>query len=69
MSSQGQPDHDHQSRHELHNTSVDESVAAAGACAQVHLPTGRVCALPQGHGGSCDFTPPDQAPTAGPERN
>ena len=54
-------------RHEVHNASVDESVAAAGACGQVHLPTGRSCAREHGHGGSCEFTAPDPAPTVGPE--
>ena len=40
---------------EMHNASVDEDAARQGACAQVHLPTGRMCILPHGHHGSCDF--------------
>ena len=46
---------------EMHNASVDEFAARRGACAQVHLPTGRMCILPHGHKGSCDFIPPDAA--------
>jgi len=34
---------------EMHNASVDEVAARQGACAQVHLPTGRMCILPHGH--------------------
>ena len=26
-----------------HNVSVDTELARAGACAQMHLPTGRIC--------------------------
>lgn len=44
-------------RPELHNPSIDEEVAKIGACAQVHLPTGRTCTLEHGHHGSCDFVP------------
>jgi hypothetical protein len=40
---------------EMHNASVDEDLARAGECAQVHLPTGRMCTLPHGHKGSCEF--------------
>ncbi len=39
----------------LHNTSVDEDAAREGGCAQVHLPTGRMCTLRHGHEGSCEF--------------
>ena len=46
---------------EMHNASVDEDAARQGACAQVHLPTGRMCILPHGHPGSCDFIPADAA--------
>ena len=46
---------------EMHNASVDEVAARQGACAQVHLPTGRMCILPHGHPGSCDFIPADAA--------
>jgi hypothetical protein len=46
---------------EMHNASVDEDAAKKGACAQVHLPTGRMCILPHGHKGSCDFIPAEAA--------
>ena len=46
---------------EMHNASVDEFAARKGACAQVHLPTGRMCILPHGHQGSCDFIAADAA--------
>ena len=42
-------------RLEAHNAAVDEEHAQAGACALVHLPTGRVCTLPHNHPGSCQF--------------
>jgi len=45
----------------MHNASVDEVAAKNGACAQVHLPTGRMCILPHGHKGSCDFISADAA--------
>jgi hypothetical protein len=57
-------------RQELHNASVDEEVARAGCCAQVHLPTGRTCVLEHGHDGSCHFVAHDELyeslPRAGP---
>ena len=56
MNATGHPDE----RQELHNVSVDEELARSGGCAQVHLPTGRTCALEQGHEGSCHFVAPDQ---------
>jgi hypothetical protein len=45
----------------MHNASVNEDAARLGACAQVHLPTGRMCTLPRSHRGSCDFRPPEDA--------
>ena len=45
----------------MHNASVDEFAASQGECAQVHLPTGRICTLPHGHPGSCQFISPDAA--------
>jgi len=45
-------------RLEVHNASVNEEVAMAGGCAQVHLPSGRTCHLPHGHEDSCAFIPP-----------
>ena len=47
-------------RQELHNASINEDVASAGGCAQVHLATGRICTLEHGHEGSCEFVPPDR---------
>ena len=41
---------------ELHNASVDEDAARQGGCAQVHLPTGRMCTLRHAHVGSCEFS-------------
>ena len=46
---------------EAHNTSIDEDLLRAGACARVHLPTGRACTLRHGHAGSCEFVQPGQA--------
>ncbi|RYV51303.1 hypothetical protein [Pengzhenrongella frigida] len=43
-----------------HNVSVDEGRRHAGVCAQLHLPTGRMCTLPHGHPDSCEFVAPDQ---------
>lgn len=51
-------------RRESHNTSMDQTVADAGGCAQVHLPTGRTCTLPHGHEGTCQFIAPDQVADA-----
>ncbi len=45
----------------VHNSAVDEAAAQLGGCAQVHLPTGRMCTLRNGHDGSCEFTPAEQA--------
>jgi hypothetical protein len=44
-------------RPDAHNTSIDEPVAKAGACGQVHLPTGRTCVLEHGHEGACEYVP------------
>lgn len=46
---------------DVHNASVDEDAARQGGCAQVHLPTGRMCNLRHGHTTSCDFIPAEQA--------
>jgi hypothetical protein len=48
-------------RPSIHNPSVDEAFAGRGACGQTHLPTGRTCALPYGHRGSCEFVSRDRA--------
>ena len=46
---------------EMHNASIDEDAARDGACAQVHLPTGRMCTLRAGHSVSCNFASADEA--------
>ena len=46
---------------EMHNASVDEDAAAQGGCAQVYLPTGKMCTLQHGHGGSCEFSRAEEA--------
>ena len=48
-------------RLEIHNVSVDEQVAQAHLCGQVHLPKGRTCVEHTGHSGSCKFEAPQQA--------
>lgn len=42
-------------RLDAQNISVDTRLSHAGACAQIHLPSGRICALPHHHHGSCRF--------------
>ncbi|MGA9309416.1 MAG: hypothetical protein WBV74_03485 [Pseudonocardiaceae bacterium] len=42
-------------RFDAHNISIDEQLAREGACAQIHLPSGRTCGLPLHHHGSCRF--------------
>ena len=54
-------------RSEMHNASVNEDAARRGACAQVHLPTGRMCTLPHSHRGSCVFIPADVAHASLPQ--
>ncbi|MCW2611817.1 MAG: hypothetical protein QOC93_1806 [Actinomycetota bacterium] len=49
-------------RQDLHNPAVDEDAARHGACAGVHLQTGRMCTLENGHPGSCDFVARDELP-------
>lgn len=41
-----------------HSSSVDQARRADGACAQVHLPTGRMCTLRYRHPGTCEFVAP-----------
>ncbi|WP_407342885.1 hypothetical protein [Pengzhenrongella phosphoraccumulans] len=48
-------------RPEVHNAAVDAVRRRQGACAQVHLPTGRICVLRHGHGASCEFVPAGEA--------
>jgi hypothetical protein len=45
-------------RPDLSSLHVREDVAMAGRCANVHLPTGRTCAQPERHPGSCEFVNP-----------
>ncbi|MDQ3764213.1 MAG: hypothetical protein M3460_22320 [Actinomycetota bacterium] len=50
-------------RLDVHNRSVDESVAQAHLCGMTDLRTGRTCILPARHPGSCDFVSKDAALT------
>ena len=43
-------------RLELHNHQIDQTVALSHRCGNTHLPTGRVCLLPERHPGGCQFT-------------
>ena len=52
---------------EMHNASVNEDAARRGACAQVHLPTGRMCTQPHSHSGSCIFIPAEVAHASLPQ--
>jgi hypothetical protein len=51
-------------RLDLRTLHVREDVAMAGCCANVHLPTGRTCTLPERHPGSCHFVAPEDAEDA-----
>lgn len=44
-----------------HVTHVREDLAMAGRCANVHLPTGRTCTMPERHPGACSFVGPEEA--------
>lgn len=46
---------------EVHNAAIDEVAALQGGCAQVHLASGSMCTLRNGHDGSCEFTPANRA--------
>lgn len=53
------PHHVHSDdRPDLSSLHVREDEAMAGRCANVHLPTGRTCAQPERHPGSCQFVLP-----------
>jgi hypothetical protein len=55
-------------RLDLHNSSIEESAAAAGHCGMTHLPTGRVCQEPEHHADGCAFVaPPLGASVAAPD--
>jgi hypothetical protein len=52
-------------RRDLHNSSIEESAAAAGHCGMTDLHTGRVCQEPHDHAGGCAFVAPSPG---GPSR-
>ena len=56
------PPADADDRLDLHNSSIEESAAAAGHCGMTDLHTGRVCREPQSHTGSCAFVAPSHEP-------
>jgi hypothetical protein len=56
-------------RLDAHNVSVDTTLAQAGACARIHLPTGWICALSHRHRGSCQFVSPADLADAGKPRS
>jgi hypothetical protein len=45
-----------QERLEIHNIEIDQAVAGQHLCGNLHLPSGRVCLLPERHRGGCQFT-------------
>jgi hypothetical protein len=47
-------------RLDLHNSSIEESAAAAGHCGMTHLNTGRVCQEPHHHVDGCAFVAPSR---------
>ena len=47
---------DRHERLEAHNIEVDQTIAGRYLCGNLHLPTGRVCLLPERHRGGCQFT-------------
>lgn len=49
---------DAEDRLDLHNSSIEESAAAAGRCGMTDLHTGRVCQEPHHHVGCCAFVAP-----------
>ena len=60
-SSDSQAYEHHEDRPDLSSPHIREDVAMAGRCANVHLPTGRTCTLPERHAGSCEFVEPRDA--------
>jgi hypothetical protein len=44
-------------RRDLHNVSVDFAAASEGLCGFTHMPSGRVCRLPDRHAGPGDLRP------------
>lgn len=51
-------------RLELHNIEIDQTAAALHRCGTTHLPTGRVCMLPERHPGGCQFTERPRKPSS-----
>jgi len=45
---------------EVHNSAIDECFVRAGLCGTIHLPSGRICALPALHRGGCSFELPER---------
>jgi hypothetical protein len=48
-------------RFDGHNASIDPRLASRGHCGMTHLATGRLCARPARHEGSCEFVTRDDA--------
>jgi hypothetical protein len=40
-----------------HNSETNSAASDADLCGMTHLPSGRLCLLPKGHPGGCDFRP------------
>jgi hypothetical protein len=40
-----------------HNSETNTDASVAELCGMTHLPSGRLCLLPKGHAGGCDFRP------------
>ncbi|HWG73952.1 MAG TPA: hypothetical protein VG184_07850 [Acidimicrobiales bacterium] len=51
-------------RQDVHNSGVDTEMAAAHLCGQTDLRTGRMCAKPARHDGTCEFVSKDDARAA-----
>ncbi len=51
-------------RQDVHNSAVDTQLAAVHRCGQTDLRTGRMCAKPARHEGTCEFVPKDAARAA-----
>ena len=53
-------------RPEIHNIEVDQALAGRHLCANLHLPTRRVCLLPERHRGGCEFSRPNATASTSP---
>ncbi|MDQ1742377.1 MAG: hypothetical protein QOE23_716 [Pseudonocardiales bacterium] len=47
----------HDDTNASHNVETNTAASDAELCGMTHLPNGRVCLLPKGHPGGCDFRP------------